>query len=69
MNVSFGSRLSGTRLVAISLSASLFLSAGMASAQQAEPAAPFTPEVLNLLLESRTQKPAGQATSQDLMEN
>jgi peptidyl-prolyl cis-trans isomerase C len=65
MNVSFGSRLSGTRLVAISLSASLLLSAGMASAQQAEPAAPFAPEVLNLLLESRTQKPASQATSQE----
>ena len=65
MNVSFGSRLSGTRLVAISLSASLLLGAGTASAQQAEAAAPFSPEVLNLLLESRTQKPANQATSQE----
>jgi len=65
MNVSLGSRLSGTRLVAISLSASLLLGAGTASAQQAEAAAPFSPEVLNLLLESRTQKPASQATSED----
>ena len=65
MNVSFGSRLSGTRLVAISLSASLLLAAGTTSAQQSETAAPFAPEVLNLLLESRTQKPASQATSQE----
>lgn len=65
MNASFGSRLSGTRLVAFALSTSLLLGASNASAQQAEVAAPFSPEVLALLLESRTQKPASQATSQE----
>jgi peptidyl-prolyl cis-trans isomerase C len=65
MNVSFGSRLSGTRLAAISLSASLLLGAGTASAQQAEAAAAYSPEMLNLLLESRTQRPASEATSED----
>jgi peptidyl-prolyl cis-trans isomerase C len=65
MNLSFGSRLSGTRLIAISLSASFLLFAGTASAQDQEAAALFDQAVLDLLLESRIQKPASQASSQE----
>ena len=65
MNLSFGSRLSGTRLIAISLSASFLLTSGTVSAQEPEAAALFDQAVLDLLLESRIQKPASQATSQE----
>jgi peptidyl-prolyl cis-trans isomerase C len=65
MNLSFGSRLSGIRLLAISLSTSLLFVSAAVSAQQAEATAPFGQEVLDLLLESRIQKPASQATSQE----
>jgi peptidyl-prolyl cis-trans isomerase C len=65
MNLSFGSSLSGTRLIAISLSASFLLTAGTVSAQEPETAALFDQVVLDLLLESRIQKPASQATSQE----
>jgi peptidyl-prolyl cis-trans isomerase C len=65
MNLSFGSSLSGARLITISLSASFLLTAGTVSAQEPEAAALFDQAVLDLLLESRIQKPASQATSQE----
>jgi peptidyl-prolyl cis-trans isomerase C len=65
MNSFFGSRLSGTRLVAISLSATVLLAASTVSAQEPKAAAPFDQAVLDLLLQSRIQKPASQATSQE----
>lgn len=65
MNSFFGSRLSGTRLVAISLSTTVLLAASTVSAQEPEAAAPFEQAVLDLFLQSRIQKPASQATSQE----
>lgn len=65
MKSSFGSRLSGTRLVAISLGTSFLLASGAASAQEPDSATLFDQAVLDLLLQSRIQKPAGQATSQE----
>ncbi len=65
MKLSFGSSLSGTRLIAISISASFLLAACDGSAQELEEAALFDESVLNLLLESRIQKPADQATSEE----
>ena len=62
---SFGSRWSGTRLLAISLSASFLVAACQAPAQEPEAAALFDEAVLDLLLESRIQKPADQATSEE----
>lgn len=65
MNVFLASRLSGSPIAALTLSASILLSGGSASAQQAEVAAPFSQDVLELMLESRIQKPAAQATSEE----
>jgi peptidyl-prolyl cis-trans isomerase C len=47
------------------MSASLLLATSAVSAQQTEPAKPFSPAVLDLLLESRIQKPASQASSEE----
>ena len=69
MNSYFGSSLSGTRLLAISLSATFLLTACQASSDEpeseSEPAALFDQAVLDLLLESRIQKPAIQATNEE----
>ena len=70
MNSYFGSSLSGTRLLAILLSGTFLLTACQASSDEPEPesesAALFDQAVLDLLLESRIQKPASQATSEEL---
>jgi len=47
------------------MSASFLFAAGAVSAQQTEAAVPFSQEVLSLLLESRIQKPAGQASGEE----
>jgi len=65
MKLSFGSRLSGTRLIAISISASFLLAAGTVSAQEPKTTALYNQAVLDLLLQSRIQKPISQATSQE----
>jgi peptidyl-prolyl cis-trans isomerase C len=65
MKLSFGSSLSGARLIAISISASFLLAACNGSAEEPEDEALFDEAVLNLLLESRIQKPADQATSEE----
>jgi peptidyl-prolyl cis-trans isomerase C len=71
MNSYFGSSLSGTRLLAILLSGTFLLTACQASSDEpesepeSESAALFDQAVLDLLLESRIQKPASQATSEE----
>jgi peptidyl-prolyl cis-trans isomerase C len=73
MKLSFGSSLSGARPIAIWLSASFLLAACNGSAQEPadepadepESAALFDDAVVNLLLQSRGQKPASQATSEE----
>jgi len=65
MNSSIGSRRSGARIVAAACAATLLLSTTIVSAQQAESTALFGDEVLELMLESRLQKPASQATAQE----
>ena len=65
MNLSHDSKSIGTRIFAATLSTVFFLIASTASAQQDEGSALFTDDVLNLLLESRIQKPASQATAQE----
>jgi len=65
MNTYFGSSLTGTRLLAISLSASFLLTACQASSEEPESTALFDQAVLDLLLESRIQKPASEATSEE----
>lgn len=65
MNLSLGSTSFGTRLAAMTLSAAVLFSMSTTSAQQPEATAPFDNEVLELLLESRIQKPANQATAQE----
>ncbi len=62
---SIGSRMTGIRIAAATIAATLLLGATAASAQQAESTALFDNEVLELLLESRIQKPANQATAQE----
>lgn len=62
---SIGRRLAGTRIAAVTCAATLLFGATTASAQQTESTALFDNEVLELLLESRIQKPAGQATTQE----
>jgi peptidyl-prolyl cis-trans isomerase C len=47
------------------MSASLLFAAGAVSAQQTEAAVPFSQEVLSLMLESRIQKPASQASGEE----
>ena len=66
MNSFIGSRLTGARIVAAACAASMLLGTGIASAQQADATALFGDEVLELMLESRLQKPASQATAQEL---
>ena len=65
MNLSLGSKSIGTRLAVMTLSAAVLFSMSTASAQQPEADALFDNEVLELLLESRIQKPASQATAQE----
>lgn len=65
MNLSLGSKSLGARIAAITLSAAVLLSTSTTSAQQPETATLFDNEVLELLLESRIQKPASQATAQE----
>ena len=59
------SGLTGTRIAAVTCAAALLLGATTVSAQQTETTALFDNEVLDLLLESRIQKPASQATAQE----
>lgn len=65
MILSIGSRLTGTRIAAVACAVSLLFGTTAASAQQTESTALFDNEVLELLLESRIQKPASQATAQE----
>ncbi len=60
----FGSNLRGTRLTMAAIGAAVLLIATAASAQQTQEQL-FDKAVLDLLLESRTQKPASQATAQE----
>jgi len=62
---SIGSRLNGTRIAAVTCAVALLLGTSTVSAQQTESTALFDNEVLNLLLESRIQKPASEATAQE----
>ncbi len=62
MNLSFGSKSIGTRLTAALLAAVVLLATATASAQSPS----FDKEVLDLLLESRSQKPASQATAAEV---
>jgi peptidyl-prolyl cis-trans isomerase C len=62
---SIGSRLTGTRIAAATCAVALLLGAATVSAQQTESTELFDSGVLNLLLESRIQKPASQATAQE----
>ena len=65
MNLSFGSRFPGTRLAAATSCALALLVTAAASAQEAQTPA-YDQEVINLLLESRSQKPANQATPAEI---
>jgi len=62
---SIGSRLTGTRIAAVTCAVALLLGTTTALAQQTESTALFEDEVLELLLESRIQKPASHATAQE----
>jgi len=62
MKSSSGSNSLGIRAAAIVLSTALLLGTTLASAE----APPFDKEVLDLLLESRLQKPASQATAEEI---
>jgi peptidyl-prolyl cis-trans isomerase C len=62
MNSSFGSNTFGIRLAAATVTAAALLIATTASGQTP----PFSKDVLDLLLESRLQKPASQASAQEL---
>ena len=65
MNLSLGSKSVGTRFAAIALSSAVCLFASTASAQEAGATPLFGNDVLDLLLESRNQKPASQATAEE----
>jgi len=65
MNISFGSRFPGTRLAAAASCAVALLVTATASAQESQ-APTYDQEVINLLLESRSQKPASQATPAEI---
>jgi peptidyl-prolyl cis-trans isomerase C len=65
MKFFFGSSLSGAGRTAILLSASILFAAASSSAQAPEGAPLFEQTVVDLLLESRIQKPASQATSEE----
>ena len=62
MNSSIGSKPFGTRLAAATITAAALLITTAASGQ----APPFSKDVLDLLLESRIQKPANQASAQEI---
>jgi peptidyl-prolyl cis-trans isomerase C len=62
MNSTFGSKAFGTRLAATTIVAAALLIATTASGQTP----PFSKDVLDLLLESRIQKPASQANAQEI---
>ena len=62
MNPSFGSKRFGTRLKAATVTVAALLIATTASGQ----APPFSKDVLDLLLQSRIQKPASQASAQEI---
>ena len=62
MKLHFGSKTFGTRLSAAILSAAVLLTTTVVSAQTP----PYEKAVLELLLESRSQKPADQATAQEI---
>ncbi len=65
MTLFLGSKSFGTSVAAAALSAAVFFSTSTASAQQTEATQLFDNAVLELLLESRTKKPASQATAQE----
>ncbi len=65
MNSTPGSNSFGTRIANVTLSAALLLCASTAFAQQTETTTLFSNDVLELLIESRIQKPVSQATAQD----
>jgi len=65
MNSFIGSRLTGARIVTAACAATLLLSTAIVSAQQADSTALFGDEVLELMLKSRLQKPASEATAQE----
>jgi len=65
MNSFIGFRLTGARIVTAACAATLLLSTAIVSAQQADSTALFGDEVLELMLESRLQKPASDATAQE----
>ncbi len=65
MNSFIGSRLTGARIVTAACAATLLLGTAIVSAQQADSTALFGDEVLELMLESRLQKPASDATAQE----
>ncbi len=63
MYLSLGSKIIGTRIATAMLCAAGVFGAPTAFAQESSTAPLFNNHVLELLLESRTQKPAGQATA------
>jgi len=63
MTLNLGSKKIGTRIAAATLCAAALFSTTSASAQDSAEALPFDNAVLELLLESRIQKPASQASS------
>ena len=66
MNFSLGSNLIRTRITSAIIATAVLLMHTPVSAQQPSAAMPFEKEVLDLLLESRIQKPASQATAQEI---
>ena len=65
MTFSTRSILRGTRLAAVTFSIATMTLAGTSFAQEKAADANVDPNVFNLFLESRTQKPAGQATTEE----
>jgi len=65
MTLSLGSRSFGTRIFVATFIVAISMTTSMVSAQQAGAAELFDNEVLDLLLQSRIQKPASQATPQE----
>jgi peptidyl-prolyl cis-trans isomerase C len=65
MNLIIGARKVGARIAAVTISVMFLLTATAASAQESNSGELFEKEVLELLLESRIQKPADQATAQE----
>ncbi|MGY8734100.1 MAG: hypothetical protein ACKVK0_18360, partial [Pirellulales bacterium] len=63
MTLSSNLNSSGLRLTVITMSFALLLSVSIATAQESNPDTVFDNAVLELLLESRLQKPAAQASS------